>query len=669
MVRRTLLYFLSVGAIALILLSASGEGPGPPTDPGAGFVERTAVELLLLEVEAKDGEGRPLRGLRPEDLVVKIDGRDWPIASVDDLCRCVAPGGPPVAPGGPPPVSGGPPPPAQEAPEAGRFVLYFDFGQLRQGGRHSAIEAAGRWLETVKGEADEVMIAAYVTRRGNLTLCDFTTDRARLTETLDRAYRDLALVDDWAVTLESRIDECERNPPTCIDYARQEYTHGRRSLAGLRGFLEILALQPGSKTVLYFHENGMMDPGDVYDGVDTQTQVGLVESIGAEATAARAVVHPLMAGMGPPTTAMEHETRSLAAVIAEATGGEYNRGPADFARVVEGVGHGCRCRYLIGLDPPLAESGRVFAVSVTARGVRLPHLYRVRRRFGADLWLRRASAILEEPSAVRDIPVRAAIVPRRVDRKVWDVAVQVGFDTPDLLAVPRGPRQEAGWEVGARLQRLDGGERWEMLGVSRGSMGGDGVPDATILHAREIKGLRPGRYRLTAFVRDRLASVFGGAEAVLELPDPRKGGVAGPVLMRADRPRVVSSLPLVKSAAATDPLGDFREGKADRGAAPAGSDPVRRGDGLMFETWVCPAGEGEHPVPARFISHDDVPVFRPGAPRVETIGPCLRILDDVATAPLEPGRYGYVVRRQAARTRAADDGVPFLVVDRPAGVP
>jgi len=267
------------------------------------------------------------------------------------------------------------------------------------------------------------------------------------------------------------------------------------------------------------------------------------------------------------------------------------------------------------------------------------------------------------------VPVQVAILPVRVDRKTWDVAVQVAIDTRRLLAIPRGPRQEAGWEVGARLQRLEGTDRWEMLGVSRGSIGGGTVPDVTILHTREIRGLRPGRYRLTAFVRDRLASVFGGAEAVLDLPDPKKGGVAGPVLLRANRPRVVSSLPLVKSAGSTDPLGDFREGQRDRGPSPAGSEPIGRGEVLAFESWVCPAREGDPPVPTRFISHDGQPVYRPGDPRVETIGPCRRIVDEVSTASLDPGRYGYVLRRGSSPKAGADSGVPFLVVGRDGAAP
>ncbi len=240
MIRRCLLLLVGVGAIVLAIRSASGQKTEVPTDPDDGLVERATVELLLLEVEAIDGEGRPLRGLRPEAFAVKIDGHDWPVASVDDFCQCDGPAGPsPTTTGTNLPPSAAPQTTTSrpaDVSEPGRYVLYFDFGQMRQGGRYLATKEARQWVEKVKTDADEVMIAAYITRQGYIKLCDFTPDRARLLEVLDRAYRDRSLVDTWAASLEARLEECEDDPSTCIHFARQEYTHGRRTLAGLRGF-------------------------------------------------------------------------------------------------------------------------------------------------------------------------------------------------------------------------------------------------------------------------------------------------------------------------------------------------------------------------------------------------------------------------------------------------
>src|SRR2546426_3989424 len=53
-----------------------------------GLVETTGVTLTLLDVEVADKEGKPLRGLGKEDFHVSLNGKDWPLYSVDDLCSC-----------------------------------------------------------------------------------------------------------------------------------------------------------------------------------------------------------------------------------------------------------------------------------------------------------------------------------------------------------------------------------------------------------------------------------------------------------------------------------------------------------------------------------------------------------------------------------------------------
>jgi hypothetical protein len=95
-------------------------------------------------------------------------------------------------------------PPATGQQEPGRFVLYFDFGQLRLGGRRQAIETAKRWVRETKADHDEAMIAAYVTSHGVRVLRGMTADRQSLLDALDAAYRDLALVDHFAVELPTR---------------------------------------------------------------------------------------------------------------------------------------------------------------------------------------------------------------------------------------------------------------------------------------------------------------------------------------------------------------------------------------------------------------------------------------------------------------------------------
>ncbi len=637
---------------------------GPSVRAGPGLLEKTGVELFLLDVEAVDKAGRPLRGLKVEDFTVRRDGRPWPVVSVDDFCSCDgATGG---AAGATEQQVASPPKdasPATTAADRPLYVLYFDFAQLRSDGRHDAFETARRWLREVKEDDDEAMVAAYVTSKGILTLCDPTHDRDRLVRALDAAEPDRFLVDLFAAEMPQRTEDCEVDPTTCIHSARLEYAHGRRSLEAFQTFLGRMGNRAGRKIVLYFHENGMMEPGVLYLQAGQQNHYSLAEGVGAAATSARAAVYPLLTGMGALRSRMEPQTSGLGATLAEATGGAYNRSASDFARLAMSAGRGCRCRYVLGLEPVKKGTRSVLAVSVVARGVRLPYLYRVRPVVGEDLWLQKASAVLDDPLSAQDIAVGAALLPSHAGERSWSVAVQVVVDTRSFLMIPRGPRKEGNWEVGARLKQMDGHGVWEMLGSSVGTVSASSTPDAAVLYARTFTGLHPGPYRLTAFVRDRMANLFGGAEAVLDLPAVGKGGVAGPV-MRAERSvRLVSTLPLIKDATASGTDTDARSIR-DSGPVPVDSHAVLQGTALQFESWICPSPGVPGPVPVSFLSRDDAPLYRIVPRHIPSEGACVRRMDDVPTASLEPGPYTYVLLPALHPGDDASLPIPFVVLAR-----
>src|SRR5881628_3696903 len=48
----------------------------------SGLTEAAGVTLSVV-----DKDGRPVRGLKKEDFTVYVDGKEWPIYSVDDLCE------------------------------------------------------------------------------------------------------------------------------------------------------------------------------------------------------------------------------------------------------------------------------------------------------------------------------------------------------------------------------------------------------------------------------------------------------------------------------------------------------------------------------------------------------------------------------------------------------
>jgi hypothetical protein len=660
------------------LLPRAGAGKEPsrsqaPAKP-SGLVEKTGVSLVLLDIEAVDADGRPVRGLEPADFVVRRNGRLWPVVSVDDFCPCVPSGekagavttAPDAA------ASGAAAPGSGERP---LFILYLDFGQLRPDGRHEALDAARRWVREVRAADEPAMIAAYVTSKGLLVLSQPSADRDALLRVLDAADRDTTFVDPFAYDLERRLDECHLHPETCADDARLEYAHGRRALEAFRLFLARLRGRPGPKVVLYFHENGMMVPGRIYLPPEAGTRhmfrddashFMVAEGVGAEATAARTVVYPLMAGVGPLGDAMGKETLGLGATLAEATGGAYNLGASDFARLASTAGRGCRCRYVLGLEPVEAYSSTVSSVSVTARGVRLRPLYRMRLMPDEDAWLRKAGDVLQDPQSARDLPVGAALVPLGAGDRGWDVAAQVAVDLDALVLLPLGIQNEGRWEIGARLMRLDGHGTWDMHATAVASTDIGGPVDAVLLHSHEFTALHPGRYRLTAFIRDNVANVFGGAEAVIELPDLKRGGVAGPVLLDDCPVRITSPLPLASgspSPGTDDGTAMEIKGTRNAGPAPIAPLPVRRGSTLLFESWICAAAGLAPGETIGLLTRDEVPLFRLSEHAVQTkiAGPCRRHVDEVPTAGLDPGQFLYVLRGSGATGGTTTWSAPFVV--------
>ncbi|HYG61628.1 MAG TPA: hypothetical protein VEL74_03535, partial [Thermoanaerobaculia bacterium] len=111
---------------------ASPGQPDPWKDvtlgPGGDFSEEITVELTTATVRVVDPYGQPVTGLRPEDFLVLVAGREVPVASVDWVTSKAGPApADQVAPGASPaPLdeSAAAAGPAQPAP-AGKLVVFF----------------------------------------------------------------------------------------------------------------------------------------------------------------------------------------------------------------------------------------------------------------------------------------------------------------------------------------------------------------------------------------------------------------------------------------------------------------------------------------------------------------------------------------------------------------
>lgn len=631
----------------------------------SGLVETTGLSLMLLDVEVLDEEGRPVPGLTEKDFTVRLNGKPWPIYSLDDLCptpedpgiddantsRASAQGSSSS------PAAETPPDPPAPLRDKLRYALYFDFSRLALDGRSLATDEGRRWVRETMQPDDEAMVAAYSTRAGLKRIAAFTSDKTVLLEAIDEAFNDVELRDTYSNELFTRMEQCCLRcrdygvPPICCNqccptggiacksYGWEEYRHSRYSFKALQRFLTGLAEQPGRKAVVLFQQNLSSKPQNML-GIDTQDHLRLIEEIGADATQARATLSTAFAGdVRVNQQWVQDWAVNIGANFADFTGGSYNRAPNDLSGMVDSVGRAPDCIYRIGLEPPDPTEGAMYTAKVALRDRLLPYRYRIQHLTESDKWWRKTLDVLDDPRQARDVGVVASVVPVHASRGRWDVNVQVALDIDTLELLERGEKQSGQWEVGALLIRDRGyGKKWEMLGQASLARKGEGESQAVVLHQRELVGLEPGTYELRAFARDKWADLYGGGSGKLVLPKPGKTGLVGPFVMRAGASRVVSTLPLRDAGAAAK----VRTDRLETGAVPLGNRDAVVGEPLEFTTWLCPGPPEDDEIEVRrYVSADGEPLFRLEEARIVRGGECVSVGDTLDTTPLQPGRYAY----------------------------
>ncbi len=672
---RLLYVYPLIAAASLLLLAASAGGArGVPEKENdqpldLGLAEETGVDLTLVDVEVIDKNGRPIRGLKKDDFAITLDWKAWAVYSVDDFCECEEIPSAVLDEDVPGALIGSP---RRRRENPSRFVLYFDFSQLQSDGRARAIAEAKRWIRESLRPSDEASIVSYGTDAGIKERSPFTSDRRKLAAAIDAAEADTKQIESWPAFLSHRMCECgtsggacKPNLTQCPSYAADEYFHTRRALEAFRVFLDALGDTRGRKAVLYFNQNGVLQPGRLYGQGEHQggDNTGLLDDLSSVAVASRATVYPVFVGDHLEHSILPGAAVNFGANLADATGGRYNRGLFDLESLMDKAARAGACVYRLALRPPVGAARGAHQVRVEAGGTKVSWIYRVRFENPMDRWLNRARAVLRNPAGAVDLPVGAALVPVRSIGGRWKLSVQVALDADAFAFLPALKGRSAQWQVGALLHREGNNDSWEMLGVSNVTRNGAAGPGTAVVHRRDIDELRPGTYRLAAFVRDENTTLFGAAEAVIELPQPGSGRIAGPIVMRSPRKFYRAALP----ALAGKDIKGSAVSELSENPLPQRAVPVATGETLEIETWLCPgAASGGSPVPVRFVSKNGTPVFRiePGEPR--DAGGCLMFADAIDAARLGAGVYSYHFRWNVPGKAEPQEGTAAFEIAAPA---
>jgi VWFA-related protein len=259
-------------ASALLATPSAPQGSNSPAQKGPGqtssdtFKVRVETELVLVNVVARDKQGKPVLDLKQGDFTVLEDGRPQKISSFDFENLDTAP----LTASGPSQVdAGGQPVPAPAKPILSRkdaeealsnkrvIVLFFDLGSMNPDETQRAVDAAKKYVQKKMTSADMI---AIVSLASSLRLDqDFTNDRARLMRVLNRFTLSEGQGMDNGPTGDADGIEETGNAYTPDETEYNQFNTDRK-LQALQSVSQVLSKFNQKKSVIYF-SSGMTQTG------------------------------------------------------------------------------------------------------------------------------------------------------------------------------------------------------------------------------------------------------------------------------------------------------------------------------------------------------------------------------------------------------------------------
>lgn len=163
---------------SFVMLMVVFSGSGASARAGQQPQFRSRVDLVQMQVGVADADGKFVNGLTAEDFVVVVDGEERPAQvayAVDLRTEDAGQLGKKIP---------GRPPTRRSVAARRHFVFLFDYSFNTGRGVREARRSAIEFLEHTIRESDVVAVAT-VERRGFRVLIPFTSNRAKIYETLD----------------------------------------------------------------------------------------------------------------------------------------------------------------------------------------------------------------------------------------------------------------------------------------------------------------------------------------------------------------------------------------------------------------------------------------------------------------------------------------------------
>ncbi len=660
--RRRLAVLLAPALLAAASPGAVGEEPPPPKD--LGLVESAVSRLHQIDMTVSGPEAT-LRGLRPEDLTVKVGFWKLRRFVLDRVCHGSAAE----------PEAEGAAVPSQPPPGAPTFVLYFDHPHLTQTGRVASLDLAREIVPKIVAGGGRAMVVSNAAELH--TYVPLTDDPSVIVRALERMKSDRAEWDFYASQEEDRVADVERllgvsgdasnaNIEMAIARARayqlEERWRQERDLRRLEMILGRLADIDAPKAILYFADTMRANAGEHYLSffgpttlgatakgqvmetyirndaetgkmnldrvIDQAAALGIrfftVEGAGLVADslnlASRSGASTTRSSAEFAANSQRHrDAQETLASLATETGGRAFLNGAPSAKVARRINDDLRCVFLISFDPRGFPRDTPLEVKVKTklRDVEIHVRGRTVIQGDSSRLTAKLLASFAAPEASRsDFPVRVGVVPLGYRRGEFVARVQV--------AVPGAPVAGAKWDVGASL-------------VSQGAVRADAsgraevpVPGIPVVLERDMT-FAPGPYELVAVAHEAVTDQIGSVrvEGRWHAPEETSASIASLALLQPFHGAVIRDG--APAAPGQIVIGEGGLVRSDEPAAVVGLVCRSRDQKAALRVERVLLGEGETE-------------FLPAEIGYVEGEPCAQIRDVIPRDVLGEGRYRYVMR-------------------------
>jgi len=535
---------------------SSGPPPPPKVQPNKNATIHATVNLVQIDVQVLDRDGKPLKGLKPEQFSVTEDTRPQKISTFDyyDVAAIETASSQDRNPLTIPIGSVAPPEKLQQQLRDRRLiVLFFDMTSLEPDQLIRSINAADKFVRTQMTPADLVGIVYF----GNQlrVLADFTTDKDFLEKAIAAlrpgAESQLSALADAASTSDDYFSSGEDTDAAfTADNTEFNIFNTDRKLAAVESVSEVLANLPGRKAVIEFTggitQTGEENRSELEAATNAATRANvsiyevdsrglLAEIPGGDATTGAASGTSMYSGNAVyAQTQSREDSRETLSTLATDTGGRAFFDLGDFSEAFSAVQADGTGYYLLGYySSDSAHDGRWRNVKVKING--LPagaHLhyregYYAPKDFGVFTTEDRERQIedaMDSDSPLVELPVAVETAQFRISDTQVFVTIAAKIASSALEWAQKSGRRQTEFDFAAEIRTVSTNRTVSALRdtitVQLDTARYQQVQQQALLYQGGFL-LQPGNYKLKFLVRENESGRIGTFEENLSLPAPQ----------------------------------------------------------------------------------------------------------------------------------------------------